>query len=99
MFVSNARPQADFASVKQLLVHSNGSRVTNSFSTELSDGRLAHYSYPRYFFTNHSEDIRRIFCDHCELLGVRWTRSNPTNISISHRDSVAILDWFIGPKV
>ena len=80
------------------LVHSDGSRATNSFSTELLDGRIARYAYPRYFFTNHSEDIRRIFCDHCELVGVRWTQSNPTNISISHRDSVAILDSFIGPK-
>jgi hypothetical protein len=33
-----------------------------------------------------------------EMLGVRWTQSNPRNISVSHRRSVAILDEFIGPK-
>jgi hypothetical protein len=70
----------------------------NCFSTQLPSGRVARYEYPRYFFTNYSADIRRIFCEHCELLGIRWTQSNPRNISISHRDSVALLDDFIGPK-
>ncbi len=70
----------------------------NRFKTKLPSGRVAEYAYPRYFFTNYSEDIRRIFCEHCELIGVRWTQSNPRNISVSHRDSVAILDSFIGPK-
>jgi len=41
---------------------------------------------------------RGIFCEHCELLGIRWTQSNPRNISISHRKSVALMDEFIGPK-
>jgi hypothetical protein len=45
-----------------------------------------------------SADIRGIFCEHCELLGIRWTQSSFKNISISHRDSVAILDSFVGPK-
>ena len=58
----------------------------------------ATYAYPRYFFSNLSADIRQIFCDHCELLGIRWTQSNPRNISISHRESVALLDTFVGPK-
>ena len=40
----------------------------------------------------------RIFCEHCELLAIRWTQSNPRNISISHRTSVALMDEFIGPK-
>ncbi len=80
------------------LIHSDGSRSINRFKTELPSGRVAEYAYPRYFFTNHSADIRRIFCEHCDLIGVRWTQSNPRNISISHRDSVALLDSFIGPK-
>jgi hypothetical protein len=41
---------------------------------------------------------RQIFCDHCELLGIRWTRSNARNISVSDRESVALLDQFVGPK-
>ena len=36
--------------------------------------------------------------EHCELLGIRWTQSNPRNISVSHRRSVALLDEFVGPK-
>jgi hypothetical protein len=70
----------------------------NRFKTKLPSGRVAPYEYPRYFFSNLSDDIRRIFCEHCELLGIRWTQSNPRNISISHRKSVALMDEFIGPK-
>jgi hypothetical protein len=80
------------------LIHSDGSRCMNRFSVNLPTGRIGRYAYPRYFFTNYSEDIRRIFCDHCDLLGIRWSQSNPRNISVSHRDSVAILDSFVGPK-
>jgi hypothetical protein len=80
------------------LIHSDGCRTTNRFKTRLPSGRVAAYEYPRYFFSNLSDDIRRIFCEHCELLGIRWTQSNPRNISISHRDSVALMDEFIGPK-
>ena len=80
------------------LIHSDGCRTTNRFKVELPSGRVGEYQYPRYFFSNLSDDIRRIFCDHCELLGIRWTQSNPRNISISHRTSVGLLDEFIGPK-
>jgi hypothetical protein len=80
------------------LIHSDGCRTMNRFKTKLPSGRVAAYEYPRYFFSNLSEDIRRIFCEHCELLGIRWTQSNPRNISISHRKSVALMDEFIGPK-
>jgi hypothetical protein len=80
------------------LIHSDGCRTINRFKTRLPSGRVAAYEYPRYFFSNMSEDIRRIFCEHCELLAVRWTQSNTRNISISHRRSVARLDEFIGPK-
>jgi len=51
-----------------------------------------------YFFSNLSADISEIFCDHCDLLGIRWTQSNHRNISVSHRTSVARLDAFVGPK-
>jgi hypothetical protein len=80
------------------LIHSDGCRTINRFRTKLPSGRVAAYEYPRYFFSNLSEDIRRIFCEHCELLGIRWTQSNPRNISVSHRKSVALMDEFIGPK-
>jgi hypothetical protein len=80
------------------LIHSDGCRTVNRFKTKLPSGRIAEYEYPRYFFSNLSEGIREIFCEHCELLGIRWTQSNPRNISVSHRRSVALLDEFVGPK-
>ena len=80
------------------LIHSDGCRCMNRFKTRLPSGRVAEYEYPRYFFSNLSADIRRLFCDHCDLLGIRWSLSNPRNVSVSHRDSVALLDSFIGPK-
>jgi hypothetical protein len=80
------------------LIHSDGCRVINRFSRRLPSGRVAEYAYPRYFFSKLSADIRGLFCESCERLGVRWTQSNHRNISVSHRHSVAILDGFIGPK-
>jgi hypothetical protein len=80
------------------LIHSDGCRTINRFKTKLPSGRVAEYEYPRYFFSNLSADIRQIFCDHCDLLGIRWTQSNPRNISIAHRESVAVMDEFVGPK-
>jgi hypothetical protein len=80
------------------LIHSDGCRTVNRFKTKLPSGRVARYEYPRYFFSNLSADIRGLFCEYCERLGVRWTQSNPRNISVSQRRSVAMLDGFIGPK-
>jgi hypothetical protein len=80
------------------LIHSDGCRTVNRFKTKLPSGRIAEYEYPRYFFSNLSADIRALFCEYCERLGVRWTQSNHRNISVAHRRSVAILDEFIGPK-
>ena len=80
------------------LIHSDGCRTINRFKTTLPSGRVKEYAYPRYFFTNLSADIRAIFVEHCALLGVRCTQSNARNISVSHRDSVAILEAVVGPK-
>jgi hypothetical protein len=80
------------------LIHSDGCRCTNRFNILLPSGRTARYEYVRYFFTNLSTDIQRIFREHCELLGVRCSQSSFKNVSVAHRDSVAILDSFIGPK-
>ena len=80
------------------LIHSDGCRTVNRFKTKLPSGRVAEYAYPRYFFSDQSADIRGLFCEFCERLGVRWTQSNPRNISVSHRRSVALLDEFVGPK-
>lgn len=70
------------------LIHSDGCRTVNRFKTKLPSGRVAEYEYTRYFFSNLSADIRGLFCEYCEKLGIRWTQSNHRNISVSHRRSV-----------
>lgn len=80
------------------LLHSDGCRTVNRFTTKLPSGRVAEYAYPRWFFSNRSEDIRGLFCAYCDRLGIRWTQSNPRNISVSHRRSVARLDAFVPVK-
>jgi hypothetical protein len=75
------------------LIHSDGCRVTN---------RIRHpkrtYTYPRYFFSNRSLDIQRIFCEACDRLGIAWRQDGPWNISVARRDAVAIMDRHVGPK-
>ena len=75
------------------LIHSDGCRVTN---------RIRHpkktYAYPRYFFSNKSLDIQRIFCEACDQLEVAWRQDGPWNISVARREAVAILDRHVGPK-
>src|SRR5206468_118950 len=71
------------------LIHSDGCRTLNRFKTRLPSGRVAEYEYTRYFFSNLSADIRALFCEYCDRLGIRWTQSNARNISVSHRTSVA----------
>jgi hypothetical protein len=75
------------------LLHSDGTRFMN---------RIRHgdrvYLYPRYQFANRSDDIKAIFCEHLDLLGIAWRRANAMNISIARREAVAALDEFVGPK-
>jgi hypothetical protein len=79
------------------LVHSDGCRSLNTVHRRWATGR-ASYCYPRYFFSNVSDDIRRMFIDCCDQLGVRWTQANTRNVAISRRQDVVALDRFIGPK-
>jgi hypothetical protein len=75
------------------LIHSDGTRIV-AMERKGSYVRRA----PRYAFSNRSEDIRRLFCDSCDALGVRWTRPSDHQIAIYRKDSVARLDTFVGPK-
>jgi hypothetical protein len=75
------------------LIHSDGCRATNT----VAKGERR-YSYPRYLFSNRSDDIRGIFCEHLDLLGIPWRRMNRWNISVARREAVARLDEFVGPK-
>lgn len=56
------------------------------------------WAWPRYGFSQKSDDIRGIFCDACDLLGVRWTRAGTRNVYVSRKADVACLDEFIGAK-
>ena len=75
------------------LIHSDGCRVVN---------RIRHpkktYEYPRYFFTNRSLDIQRIFCETCDRLDIAWRQDGPWNVSVARREAVAIMDRHVGPK-
>lgn len=73
------------------LIHSDGCRFINT-------GRGG-WRNPRYTFCNVSDDIKRIFCDACDLLGLRWTVAPPKTIYVSRKADVARLDEFVGPKV
>jgi hypothetical protein len=75
------------------LIHSDGCRATNVIRHPRKT-----YSYPRYFFSNRSDDIRRIFCNACDQLGIRWRRNNRFEVNVAQRDSVAIMDRYVGPK-
>ena len=75
------------------LIHSDGSRFSNSVRTPVKT-----YRYPRYTFSNRSRDIQRLFCEYCEFVGVEWRQMNQWNISVARRTSVELMDRYIGPK-
>jgi hypothetical protein len=70
------------------LIHSDGCRFINTGTNWVN---------PRYSFSNRSDDIRSIFCDACDRLGLRYTTC-PYTVYVSRKDDVAALDDFIGPK-
>jgi hypothetical protein len=87
--LTNTHPQA----LIRGLIHSDGCRSLNTVTT---NGRR--HSYTRYTFSNRSDDIRAILCEHLDLLGIPWRRMNRWNISVARREAVARLDEFVGPK-
>lgn len=75
------------------LIHSDGCRSINRVTV-----RGKSYSYPRYFFSNESAEIRGICTDALDRLGIAWRANRANSISIARRSAVAALDGFIGPK-
>ncbi|HEX9713618.1 MAG TPA: helix-turn-helix domain-containing protein [Actinomycetota bacterium] len=73
------------------LIHSDGCRSMNRVQKR-------RYSYPRYMFSNKSDDILDIFTRACDQIGVAWTRSRRDCISVARTVDTARLDTFIGPK-
>lgn len=83
------------------LIHSDGCRNIN-WTTRMVGGERKRYEYPRYWFTNVSDDIRKLYTDTLDRLGVEWkdcTRhGSPYNISVARKASVALMDTHVGPK-
>ncbi|MGX1561304.1 transcriptional regulator [Streptomyces sp. NPDC055506] len=83
------------------LIHSDGCRITN-WTTRIVAGERKRYEYPRYLFSNKSDDIRRLFTDALDTVGVEWSTlargSDPFNISVARKASVALMDAHVGAK-
>ncbi len=83
------------------LFHSGGCRITN-WAARMVRGERKRYEHPRYFFTDKSDDIRKLFGDTLTAVGIEWTTlargSKPYNISVARRASVALMDAHVGPK-
>ncbi|MEU6234210.1 transcriptional regulator [Kitasatospora sp. NPDC047058] len=83
------------------LIHSDGCRITN-WTVRTVGGARKRYEYPRYFFTNTSADIVRLFTDTLDAVGVQWRSvTRPTgavDVSVARKASVALMDARIGPK-
>lgn len=79
------------------LLHSDGCRVTN-WTERRVGGTVKRYEYPRYLFSNRSPDIRAIFTDSLDRLGIAWRANGPWSVSVARRGAVAALDRFVGPK-
>jgi hypothetical protein len=75
------------------LIHSDGWRGMNRVHVKGRD-----YEYPRYQFSNRSQDIKDLFTRTCDLLDIEWRPWGRHHISVARRKSVALMDEFIGPK-
>jgi hypothetical protein len=75
------------------LIHSDGWRGVHRVRVKGRD-----YEYPRYQFSNRSPDIRRLFTDAMDELGVAWRPWGRFHVSVARRDAVALLDRHVGPK-
>lgn len=71
------------------LIHSDGCRIV------ANDRGLRSV---RYHFSNKSEDIKALYRDSLDALGVHWTQPCGSQVAVYQKSSVAILEEFIGPK-
>ena len=75
------------------LIHSDGCRATNTVRRPYGT-----YAYPRYFFSNRSEDIKNIFRLACAQVGIVAKEMNRWNLTVARQEDVKRLDEFVGPK-
>ena len=79
------------------LIHSDGCRITNWTQRRTSSG-VKRYEYPRYLFSNKSEDILQICEAALDRVGVDHRRPRWDMVSVARRAAVARLDEFVGSK-
>jgi Homeodomain-like domain len=79
------------------LFHSDGCRVRN-WTVRTVNGSPKRYEYPRYFFSNQSEDIIALCTWALDLLAIPWRMPRGDMLSVARREAVAALDDLVGPK-
>lgn len=79
------------------LFHSDGCRTKN-WATKVVAGETKRYDYPRWEFSNRSEDIHRLCGGALDALGIPWKRSGRFHLAVSRKEAVAALDAAIGLK-
>jgi hypothetical protein len=79
------------------LFHSDGCRGMNRVRRVLADGDHW-YEYPRYLFSNKSQDILGLCGAALDRLEVDWRYARWDMISVAKKDAVARLDAHVGPK-
>ncbi|MFD3683436.1 transcriptional regulator [Nocardiopsis sp. NPDC058631] len=87
------------------LIHSDGCRVSNRVRKKTGEG-WKYYEYPRYFFSNTSQEISDLLTNGLDRLGIAWKRrveEKPPHhdafiVSVAQKAAVARMDEFVGPK-
>jgi hypothetical protein len=79
------------------LFHSDGCRV-NNWATRDVAGERKRYDYPRWMFSNRSDDILDLCTATLDQVGIAWRRPRVNIIAVSRAADVAALDGLIGLK-
>jgi hypothetical protein len=79
------------------LFHSAGCRA-NNWTRRMVAGQMKRYDYPRWQFTNNSQEIRDWCCGALDMVGIAWRQSNWKTISVARRNDVQRLDDLLGLK-
>ncbi len=79
------------------LFRSDGCRSQN-WATRTTGVTTRYDGYPRYPFSNRSEDVIDLCTWALDLLGIAWTRPKAIHVPVARRAAVALLDEHVGPK-
>lgn len=80
------------------LFHSDGWRGHNVAVHHRRGGFVTRYRYPRYEFTNKSDDICGLCTEALDRLGIAWRPNGLWRVSVNRRGAVEALDQYVGPK-